>query len=71
MTKDIIFSGIENYVLLTLVYYTCSSKPIAMHVDDCFKFKRCDTLERYNQENFVSNTFVIFKNIELNKLILK
>ena len=33
----------------------CSSK-FAMHVDDCFVFKRYRTLERYGQENFVLNT---------------
>ena len=44
---------------LTLVYYTCFSKP-AMHVDDCFKFKwhiilNITILESYNQQNFALN----------------
>ena len=34
------------YIMLTL----------AMHVDDCFKFKRHHMLERYGQQNFVLNT---------------
>ena len=29
---------ITMFISLTLVYYTCSSKP-TVHVDDCFEFK--------------------------------
>ena len=50
MMEDIIFPEIE-----TPVYYTCSSKP-AMHVDDCFEFKRYYILDRCSQQNSALNT---------------
>ena len=54
MVEDIIFSKDWNLGIIN----TCSSR-LVMHVDDCFKFKRYHTLERYNQRNFVLNTIWI------------
>ena len=56
-----IFPEIKTVIVNSCISYLFSGKP-AMHVDNCFKFKRYHTLERCYRQNFLLNT--IWKNSE-------
>ena len=42
----------RRYRKVKVTYYLWVPLIFALHVDDCFKFKQCHTLERYNQQIF-------------------